>query len=235
MESKRERVQKISVTDEIVSRIRAMILSGEVGVGKKLPTEMELRERFGVGRSSVREAIRTLQAIGLVEIRPGTGAFVAAQDQSQRTIHEWFVEKETELDELMEVRLAIEPAAVRLAAQRATTAEVAEIDNIHRQFLAAVAENDAVRLAALDEAYHRSIMRASHNKMLAKMSDLVADALRDYRARSFTVSELLKNAVGPHSDILKALQNGDSELGSAAMETHLDISLEDIRKVAHEE
>lgn len=212
-----------------------MILSGEVGVGKKLPTEMELRERFGVGRSSVREAIRTLQAIGLVEIRPGTGAFVAAQDQSQRTIHEWFVEKETELDELMEVRLAIEPAAVRLAAQRATTAEVAEIDNIHRQFLAAVAENDAVRLAALDEAYHRSIMRASHNKMLAKMSDLVADALRDYRARSFTVSELLKNAVGPHSDILKALQNGDSELGSAAMETHLDISLEDIRKVAHEE
>lgn len=229
-----DRIAKVSVTDEVADRIRTMIRSGEVAVGQKLPTEMELRERFGVGRSTVREALRALQAIGLVELRPGTGAFVAAPTDSMEAIRTWFIEKETELDEFMEVRMAIEPVAVRLAAARATEAEIDEIDAIHGDFVDAIEEGDAMSLAKLDEAFHTAIVEASHNTMLAKMHGLVTDALRDYRIRSFAVAENVRNALGPHRSILEALRSGDSESGVAAMHEHLVISLDDIRRVAHD-
>jgi len=73
MKKKIARIEKISITDQVVKRIEELIRSGEFAVGDKLPTEMELREQLGVGRSTIREAFRVLQAIGLIELRPGRG------------------------------------------------------------------------------------------------------------------------------------------------------------------
>lgn len=232
MAGRQDRITRVSVTDEIARRIRGMIESGKYTVGDKLPTEMDLREQFGVGRSSVREALRILQAYGLVELRPGTGAFVAAvTERSEAAIRTWFIEKETELDEMMEVRMAVEPLAVRLAIEKASEAEIAEIAGLHDKFAEAVEAADPLDLATLDEAFHTAIIGASHNGLLTKINQLLVEAFREYRTKAFAIPENVANALGPHTSIVEALRKRDAPKGEAGMQEHLRVSLEDISKV----
>ncbi|MEX2444840.1 MAG: FadR/GntR family transcriptional regulator [Alkalispirochaeta sp.] len=234
MEGGSDRITRISVTDEIARRIREMIESGAYSVGDKLPTEMELRDQFGVGRSSVREALRILQAYGLVELRPGTGAFVASvSERSEESIRTWFIEKETELDEMMEVRMAVEPLAVRLAIEKASDAELQEIVAIHEKFTKAVENADPLELATLDEAFHTAIISASHNSLLIKINRLLVEAFREYRTKAFGIPENIVDALGPHETIVAGLQEKNRAKGEKGMQEHLRVSLEDIGKVAH--
>lgn len=232
MARKSDRITRVSVTDEISRRIREMIESGTYSLGDKLPTEMELREQFGVGRSSVREALRILQAYGLVELRPGTGAFVASvTERSEEAIRSWFIEKETELDEMMEVRMAVEPLAVRLAIDKASMDEIEEIEAIHDRFAKAVENSDPLELATLDEAFHTAIISASHNSLLIKINQLLVDAFREYRTKAFGIPENIVDALGPHGTIVEGLMEKDRRKGEKGMQEHLRISLEDIGKV----
>lgn len=234
MAGKSDHINRVSVTEEIARRIRRMIESGKYVVGDKLPTEMELREQFGVGRSSVREALRILQAYGLVELRPGTGAFVASPTEpSEEAVRSWFIEKEPELDELMEVRMAVEPLAVKLATEKASEEEIAEILRLHDRFTSELSEADPLALAAIDEAFHTAIVRASHNGLLIKINQLLIEALREYRTRAFAIPENINNAHGPHGHIVEALREREAVRGESAMLEHLRISLEDIGKVVH--
>lgn len=227
------RIERISITDEVVKRIADSIRTGEYAVGEKLPTEMELQKRLGVGRSTIREAFRVLQAIGLIELRPGRGAFVKrAEENTYERIRSWFVAKEAELTELMEVRMAIEPLGARLAIQRGTPRQINQIREIHSAFMQAVDKEDTVRLATLDESFHDSIMRASNNDLLINIGRLIADAFVEYRTRSFAVKENIRNAVGPHERIMNAILAKDEKAVVQEVQRHLEISLEDVLKVA---
>lgn len=235
MEGSPERIQRLSITDEVANRIRSEIRSGVYEVGQKLPTEMELRERYGVSRSTIREAMRILQANGFVELRPGTGAFVATtSERSEEAIRSWFIQKETELDEMMDVRVAVEPLAVRLAIEKAEQRELEEIAAIQERFRKAVKAGDAMALARLDEELHTRIIAASHNTLLIKINQLLVDAFREYRTRAFAIPENVANAIGPHDRIVNGLLTRNVEEAQTGMTEHLRISLEDIDSVARE-
>jgi GntR family transcriptional repressor for pyruvate dehydrogenase complex len=226
------KIEKISITDEVVKRIRDFIKSGEYAVGDKLPTEMELREQLGVGRSTIREAFRVLQAIGLIELRSGRGAFVKGQnDNTYETIKRWFVEKEAELSELMEVRMAIEPIAVKLAIQRGRPEQIEQLREIHDAFKKAVERRDAIDLATLDESFHNAIVEASNNGLLIKIGRLIADAFVAYRTRSFAVPENMTHALEPHERIMNAILRKDAKSAIQGIQKHLEVSLEDMSKV----
>ena len=227
-----DRIEKIPITDEVVKRMRDLINSGAYAVGDKLPTEMELRSQLGVGRSTIREAFRVLQAIGLIELKAGKGAYVKSHnDDAFETIKKWFVEKEAEVSELMEVRMAIEPIAVKLAIQRGTPQQIEDIRQIHEAFKKAIGKKDAIELAALDESFHEAIVDASNNGLLRKIGLLMADAFVEYRNRSFAVVENVTNALGPHEEILDAILRKDIESAIHGIQRHLEVSLEDINKV----
>lgn len=229
-----QRIEKISITDEVVKRIRDLVNSGEYTVGEKLPTEMDLREQLGVGRSTIREAFRVLQALGIIELRSGRGAFVKGKnDNTYETIKEWFVEKEAELSELMEVRMAIEPIAVKLAIQRGSAAQIDQLRDIHDAFRKAVERLDAIDLATLDESFHTTIIEASNNNLLKKIGRLMADAFVEYRARSFAVQENMTHALEPHEKILSAILKKNEKEAILAVQKHLDVSLEDMSKVVN--
>jgi GntR family transcriptional repressor for pyruvate dehydrogenase complex len=233
MKKKIAKIEKISITDEVVKRIRDTIKSGDYAVGDKLPTEMELRDQLGVGRSTIREAFRVLQAIGLIELKAGRGAFVKGyNDTTYETIKKWFVEKEAELSELMEVRMAIEPLAVKLAIQRGTPKQIEQIREIHEAFRKAVERQDAIDLATLDESFHGAIVEASNNGLLIKIGRLIADAFVEYRTRSFAVTENVVHALDPHEKIISAIIRKDAKSAIAGIQKHLDVSLEDMVKVA---
>jgi len=235
MKKRIARIEKISITEQVVKRIEELIRSGVFTVGEKLPTEMELREQLGVGRSTIREAFRVLQALGLIELRPGKGAFVKKiNDNTYETIRNWFVEKEAELSELMEVRMAIEPLAIKLAIQRATPKQIEQIKEIHEAFKQAVKKFDTIELATLDESFHQAIIEASNNGLLMKIGRLIADAFVEYRTRSFAVKENVSHALDPHEQIVKALLNRDVKGAVKGLQRHLEISLEDMSTVVNQ-
>jgi GntR family transcriptional regulator, transcriptional repressor for pyruvate dehydrogenase complex len=230
------RIEKVSVIEQVIRQLQELITSGEYAVGDKLPAELELCRQLGVSRSTVREAYRMLNAYGMVEMRPGRGAFV--RQLQRRMDHEgvraWFIEKEAELFELMEVRMAVEPIAVRLAIKRATEGQVRTIVEIHERFVDAAERLDALELATLDEAFHTAIVEASNNRLLVKINRLIDDEFKEYRTKAFSVEENVAHALKPHGDIVEAILEKDTARALEGMTNHLAVSLEDIEGVVKE-
>lgn len=227
-----EKFEKISTTDWIVDYLKKLITSGEYATGDKLPTQLELARSMNVGRSSVREAMRELQALGLIELKVGNGAFVRSCNITPESAIQWFRENEVVLNDLFEVRLAIEPAAVRLAAGRATNQEIAELRHICEVFAKAAAEEDVSGLVQHDEAFHNHIMTCSHNPLFMQMNEMLTGAFRKYRQRSFRIPATMNDAVEPHWDIYNAICARDPKAAVLHMNRHLEISVRDISDAA---
>jgi len=228
-------INRISITDEAVSQIRVEILSGKYKVGDRLATENELAEQLGVGRSTVREAMRMLKALGFIEIRQGKGAFVAkVSEDTDEKLRDWFTSNKIRLADFMEVRMSLEPLAVRLAVERAADAEIAGIEKILEVFEGAVDTGNALDLALSDEAFHTAIAEASRNNLLIMMNRTISEYFRDYRARSFAVKANIADALEPHRKIMAALKARDAAAGSREMIKHLELSMDDIEKVTRQ-
>lgn len=229
------KIEKISIIDQVIQSLESTIESGEYPIGSKLPPEMELSKELGVGRSTIREAFRMLQAFGLVELKPGKGAFVKNNKRyNLENIRNWFVEKEAELSDLMEVRMAVEPLAVKLAIKKGTKEQINRIVKLHDQFREASEKGNVIQLAELDENFHSAIMEATNNHLLIKIHKLIAETFKEYRTKSFAVPENVKDALEPHEAIVKALIEKHEQKAIDAMNNHLRISLEDIEEVVHE-
>lgn len=228
-------VERMSIIDNVAAQLKDHITSGEVAVGDKFFTEKEISATLQVGRSTVRESLRLLEAMGFIEKRVGKGAFVAkTREDEPDGLYQWFASHEPELNDIMEVRMAIEPLAVRLAIERGTSEEIEEIEAIHDSFVEAVERNDLLALASCDERFHSLIVRASHSKLLIAIGESMARCLLEYRTRSFAVRKNVRNALLPHRKILDAIKSKDVKQGMRVIQEHLRISLEDISKAVQE-
>jgi len=225
-------VNRIPVVQQVTESLKEHILSGAVKVGQKLPPEKELCGQLGVGRGTVREAFRVLQAHGFVEIKPGRGAFVARTDELKlENVIEWFVRNEVELKDFIEIRTALEPLAVRLTIQRCTDADIAQIERTHEKFMEAVQNRDAAGIALCDERFHNQIVEKSRNQLLISINRKVSECVQAFRSKTFLVEENIKNAVEPHQNILAAIKNRDVEAGDVHIRRHLDQVLIDLDKL----
>lgn len=225
-------MEKISVTDFIVKNLTELVTSGKLAVGDKMPTEKEIGDRLNVGRSSVREALRVLKALGYVELIPGRGAFVAKTSEDDRTsIADWFAENETKIHEFMEIRLSIETLAVKLAIANGKPADFEELEKINRNFQEAIEQYNVVQLVSLDELFHKAIVDATHNKLLIEMYKTVTESFVDYRSKAFSVKENAIHALEPHNNIIRALQARDTVLAMEEIARHIQISIQDVVQV----
>lgn len=222
-------IERVPVVQQAVNHISDYILSGELEVGQKLPSEKALCEMLLVGRSTVREAIRVLQASGLVVVKPGRGAFVSRTKLPDSTeLVEWFLQNEVELRDCIEVRSAIEPLSIKLAIARATDEDIESIARIHRKFVRAVEENDSVLIAKYDERFHNQIVAISKNQLLISINRKVNEFIKSFRSKTFLLPQNARNAVEPHADIMRALQSRDSEAGELYVRRHIQKILEDM-------
>ena len=228
------KIERVSITDEVVRQIEANINAGVLAVGSKLPTESELCSQFGVGRSTVREAIKILAAKGTITFITGKGAFINDVEKfSFETISQWFTSKHTELGELLEVRLAIEPLTVRLAIENAPKKSIQKIVDIEDEFVKASSKLDIVALAKLDEAFHSAIIEASGNGLLVKIGKLINQPMMEFRLRSFAVQNNIGHAEKAHSEIITALLNRNVSDGVEAMVNHLNSTRQDMEMVVN--
>ncbi|MER7181869.1 FCD domain-containing protein [Streptomyces hyaluromycini] len=202
------------------------ITSGVFEQGSKLPPERELMTRYGVGRNSLREAVQSLVATGVLDVRAGAGTTVQKIDGSS-AITQGFTAamlQDAAVGELLELRVLLEVDAAARAAERAEEAELQEI----RAALAAY--QDAVRrdedLYARDVAFHRSIAAAAHNRLYLSVVDTTAQLLERFMRAAHHTPTDVRAAAQEHALIAHHILLGDSESAAAAMRAHLASSNE---------
>ena len=222
-----EPIKRIPIIEQVEQQIRELIESGSCLPGEKLPTEKELCQRLNVGRGTVREAFRLLQAKGYVELKPGRGAFVALPSDEMGAI-EWLVLNEQQLHDAIEIRRALEPMAARRMAERRDETAIEALERLHAEFLSAVKSDNNKRIAELDERFHTAITLGSGNQLLISILQQVNQEIKTFRSKTFSVPQNVRNAVDPHNRILRTIQAGDADGAEAAMRAHLDKVQEDL-------
>lgn len=207
------RARATSVTDQVIEAVFDMLRSGQYRTGDRLPSEWELVEQLGVGRSAVREATRELAALGVVDVQPGRGTFVESlrPDLLVRPDIKHEVDRAL-LREFLEVRQMIEPAAAALAALRATDAELERLAHDVDRLSEAV--NVGYRPPE-DLGFHLNIVRATHNTALARL----AGAIVSFYQRDEALPT--DRDVREHRAVLEALRTRDPDGAQRAMHAHL--------------
>lgn len=224
-------VKRVPVVQQVVESLKKYIVTGHLEVGDKLPSEKELCETLSVGRGTLREAIRMLEATGYVEMKPGKGAFVAGKNHEDiKNLSVWFEKNEVEIIDFLRVRQAIEPLAVKLAITNCTGEDIEELRRIQQRTVEAAETFNAPALSLCDEEFHTYIVKCSGNKLLISIYNLMAIALREFRKKTFFVPSNVKNVLKPHQEILNAFIDRNPEDGEKAMLEHLDLIMNDLEK-----
>jgi GntR family transcriptional repressor for pyruvate dehydrogenase complex len=220
------KIHRSKIYEAIADQLKAQIIAGSLQPGDKLPSAKELTERFQVGRSTVREALSALQAMGIIETRQGEGSYVKAlplADSLQSAFGIIQLGRETTL-ELLEARKALEASNASIAAHKRTDEDLERLDEIVRQMKLHIGEEalgEQVDLAfhvALAEATHNSIMVQLLQTISAKMETAIQETRRLQMYANKTVSERLW---AEHRDIVEAIRIGDPELARGKMMEHL--------------
>lgn len=225
-------ITKVSIIDSVIITIKELIMSGNVSIGEKLPTEREICEQLNVSRSTVREAFRALQTMGLVEIVHGKGAYVASNYETNLSnVSNWFVENEVQVADLMEIRLAMEPLAIKLAMKRASDEEIKELVNklkkTQESLKSAIKLNDIIRMEICDKVFHSNISEATKNNLIISINEKISESILQYRINIFSIRQNAENAISAHERIIHAIERRDTLEAFNAMSIHINNALND--------
>ncbi len=217
-------IKKTRVYEEIVAKIKDMLEKGRLKSGDQLPGERELSEVFQVSRSSVREALRTLETQGFLESRQGDGTYIASKPVESLVsplASAIFSEKDSQM-ELFEMRRLIEPQLAYLAAERATQEEIAMMEQ------ALVLQEEAIARGEtgtdVDKSFHYIMAKATKNKVLLRLTDSMRDLLAESRDKYLQVEGRPDKSILRHRQVLDAIKARDGELAAQVMLEHvLDI------------
>ncbi|MCA0974297.1 FadR family transcriptional regulator [Halomonas denitrificans] len=209
----------------VVQGIQEMIVCGEITSGDRLPVESSLASRFGVSRSSLREGVRALVAMGILETRQGSGTTVTSLDPGLllKPLEFWAgIQAGTSSRDLHGVRQALEVEAAAVAAERRTDADIASLHAVLAKAEPAIRELDHEAAMAADLEFHLTLARISRNPVLiALLEALSRPTLRMRLWQSIHLSGRLAITHQEHLAILNAVVAGDPRGAHAAMQTHL--------------
>jgi len=212
----------MAVTDEAILRIRDMIVSGELVPGQRLPPEKELSERLGLSRNSLREAVKGLELIKVLDVRQGDGTYVTSLEPHLLLEAMSFVvdlHQDQSIVEIFEVRCVLEPYAAWRAAKVITDDQVSEL----RAMISSVDEGTSVSdLVAHDLEFHRLIGQISGNAYLASLLDgLSSSTVRARVWRGITEERSIARTLEEHKAIVDALANRDAEVTKSWVTVHV--------------
>lgn len=217
-------IERKRLKDQIIDQLIAMIADGKLKPGDKMPSETALMEQFGVGRSSLREAIGALSLIGMLTVRPGHGTHVApssAEPLLSKPLR-WgmLVGWREKLHEFIEARIAIEQTLVGMAAERASEADIEEI----RKGLNMLKSPKLTRRKAIqaDLVFHTSIANASHNSVLARFLEELRQPVRNWMEQKASLFGGYDRVYEQHEKILDAIQAHDPAMAQKAIREHLE-------------
>jgi GntR family transcriptional repressor for pyruvate dehydrogenase complex len=215
-------IKKTRVHEEIADRIRQFILDGTLPAGRPLPSERVLAQRFGVSRGSVRDALRTVEVLGLLEKRHGQGTFPRelSVDRLVTPLSSVLTYQRDLQTELMDVRRMFEPAVARAAATRVTDEDIATLLQVlDRQRRKLAAGQSTI---GEDTAFHAALARATHNRVAVRLMETLNDLLTESRRLMLRQKGRPQRSFEGHEAIVTAVRRRDPDAAERAMHQHID-------------
>ncbi len=228
-------ITTVRISSIIVDRVRALIREGKLKPGDRLPTERELCSSFGIGRATVRDALRILETIGLVEVRVGSrgGAFVKAPSSVQigAGLNDMLAAAAISAVEVREARLTFELGLIDLVCERITEEDIATLDEICNRAKAAVEDDNYTLSHSLE--FHTALARCAHNRALDMIIETFQISLEMFE-RPVKEGEASRGTPGvqEHLELLEAIRARNATLAKAIMEIHRSRTPKHLRLIA---
>jgi len=194
-------------TTAAVTRLRELIVTGELKPGQRISERSLLEQHADLSRTPLREALKILDTEGLVELRPNRGAYVTRLSMAQ-------------IDAAMEVLIGLENIAATASCARITDAELADIESLHQQMLASFKQRDLLAYFSINQAIHQRIVDGAHNPALSRIYRNEAQQIRRYRYAGNIEQSRWRHAVAEHEQILEALRSRDGLLLRELLRAH---------------
>jgi GntR family transcriptional repressor for pyruvate dehydrogenase complex len=225
IESKIKPITKTSISDEIVDQIMSLIAKGDLKPGQRLPSERDLCKSFGAGRSSLREALRCLCIVGVLNARVGEGTSVALDGgKFLGKIVEWrVITEQHDIENLMEVRIALEGVTAANAALRGSEKDLLRFQDVLTKMDGAL--KDEKHFAALDLQFHVALAEASENFLIVDLVAMIRGQLEKALSRVLLLPNARPLSLREHVSIVNAIKRRDPEAARGAMQSHLDAAL----------
>ncbi len=216
--NKLEPVRRVNLTSQVMENVKAYIAANDLRPGDRLPTEKELTITLGVSRNILREALKSLQAVGLIEIKVGDGMYVSDFDYSSVVTHISFALSRNEhaLTHFIEARLITEVGALDLVVARVTDEDIRMLEGLNQALEAA----DSVEAAAeLDLKFHKALLATSGNPVVSEFGNFLGQFFME--ARNLVGKEAKVHTSRTHRDLLDALVARDVERAKVIMRRHI--------------
>jgi GntR family transcriptional repressor for pyruvate dehydrogenase complex len=215
-------VSRVTIGEQVALQLASMISDGKWQIGDKLPPEGELCQALHVGRSTLREALKSLAFIGMVRMRPGDGTYVAerAPGLMDRMLARGLLKTQKDLTDVCEARLVIETELAALAAQRAESTDLDTMEDLVRRSERSLRGGDRP-LQELDLDFHLAIASGAKNNVLRHLLMDIRGVLMEWITKSQELPGLQENAVVQHKRIYESIRDRNSQKAREEMATHL--------------
>ncbi len=215
-------VRKTRASEGIIEQVHDLITAGRLKIGDRLPSERDLAQQLQVGRSTVREAIRAMESLGILQVRPGEGTFLTPNPHETRSdvpSVNFFSSWDSQ-HKLFEVRKVIEPDLAALAARRATPSHIQQMhEALDEQERLIKAGQNGMKA---DTAFHFLIAEAAGNAILLRLMDGLMDVLEETREAALNTSGRPGRSLKQHLAILRAIETRKPALAADVMEQHIE-------------
>jgi DNA-binding FadR family transcriptional regulator len=225
-----DKARRVRSFDDVLEQLREAILSGHIRPGEKLPNERELCETFGVGRPTLREALRSLEAVGMIEVRPGKNGGSYAVTPSESTVGDALAAlvnlRGASLEDLAEFRLDFEAENAAWAARRADARDVTALETaVAEAQLAAADPATLVDVAMIDVRWHEALARATRNRLRIAIALGIREAVIRRHSAVLQPAGADEHAATIPDDIAavtRAVVAGDAESARRLMREHIE-------------
>lgn len=216
-------IKRHNLPDEIINQIQKIIINGHLKVGDKLPSERELAEKFQVGRTSIREALKALHFVKiLIRTREGTFVNKNVLDYFSDSINEKLIVKYIELEDLIEARKLLEVKNARLAAQKATKEDIAILQNNLSDIKRFTVMQNVQKFISTDVKFHEIIAEIAQNRVLYEIFIVVKKLLRESQKMLVKYPGIMETSCKDHERIYHAIKEGMTCKAEKAMIIHLE-------------
>jgi DNA-binding FadR family transcriptional regulator len=223
-------LKRRTLTSQVIEHVLSLIKTRKVKVGETLPTEKRLTEVLGVSRTCVREALKSLEFLGLVTIRPRIGAVVQESSSAMLLSAQHFSTDDAQnVDVLQEFRNIIEVGMVSLAAERATREDILYMERAIETYESEIGRGKLD--CYTDMEFHKAVAAASKNPMAIKVWDEIAPRLAEVLTHTIQMPKVPEESVHDHLKILRAIKERSPQKARAAMRAHLK-NADCVRRVA---
>jgi GntR family transcriptional regulator, transcriptional repressor for pyruvate dehydrogenase complex len=215
-------VSRVTLVEQVATQLAEKISQGLWSQGQRLPSEAELCRAFGIGRSTLREALKSLAFIGMVRMKPGEGTYVADgyPGLMGKILGRGLLKAGNDFADMWETRTTLETKLAALAAERADDQDLERLEWLLKEMQAGL-EGDGPTYTERDLQFHFAIAEASKNRMLKELLVAIRGMMHEWIAKSHELPGKKENSLPEHRRILDAIRQRDPEKAHKAMETHL--------------